>query len=181
MSMHHLHLIFFHLTTFHAIESQELSGSFTSVNTEGSKRIWDKEMFVEVLVLRCDVYLDPFQDHYIRKKFRRCFIFFNLSFVFFPFDCILPVLHSLFLKRKIFFFLSVFFKSEKEFSHMAPIKSSLHMEICSSFSCGYSHLLLNCTTLFWCEAWRGLCDLPIDQFVVFPNNSSSKWNIFHWR
>lgn len=37
--MHYLRLIFFHLTTFHAVESQEVSGSFTSVNTEGSKRI----------------------------------------------------------------------------------------------------------------------------------------------
>ena len=46
-----------------------------------------------------------------------------------------------------------------------------------AFSHGYGYHLLNFRTLFWWDLW-GIWDLPIDQFVVYPNSYTSKWNIF---
>lgn len=66
-------------------------------------------MFVAFLVLPFNLYLDPFEDSYVRKKFKNAFCIFHLFSS--RYAAFLPVLHSLFLE--VLFFCFLFFLERK--------------------------------------------------------------------
>lgn len=65
---HAPYLIFLHLATFRAIESQDRLWVFDSVNIEGSQRILRQGDVCGGFGPFLELYLDQFEDHCFRGK-----------------------------------------------------------------------------------------------------------------